>query len=227
MSPIGVQPYEQERSYIGEHPRNVVAVKTSFEQRFNDLKISTIQCLERMKIKITATVYILTQLGVRTECYQIFLKQNIAMLNQSQDHWALFGILNFHWSFLDYHLLDYLIDELCRTHHLFTDSIGTLQQSLTKVESMQSLTQVKEQMFLYKIDIEQFKLNTTMKSFCQDEQRNVSITEFFRRIFAQHRLSVHMYMTLKDVEDFRQRYVWHCNLLNCIRMLNCLILQQK
>ena len=224
MSPIGVQPYEQESIYSGAHPRNVVALKAAFEQRFNDLKISTIQCLERMKIKVTATVYILTQLGIRTECYNIFMKQNIAVLNQSQDHWALFGILNFHWSFLDYHLLDYLIDELCRTHHLFT---GTLQQSLTKVESVQSLTQVKEEMFLYKIDIELFKVTTTLKSFCQDEQRNIIITEYFKRIFAEHRLSVHMHMTLKEVEDFRQRYVWHFNLLNCVRMLNCLIPQQE
>ena len=93
ISPIGVQPYEQESIYSGAHPRNVVAVKAAFEQRFNDLKISTIQCLERMKI-------------------------------------------------------------------------------------------IKK-------------------------------------------LSVHMHMTLKEVEDFRQRYVWHFNLLNCVRMLNCLIPQQE
>ena len=99
--------------------RNVKAKIEAFENRFDRMKILTIKCLEEMAMKITTVVYIITSLcAVEQGNYKIFLKENIAKLNQSQDHWALFGILNFHWSFVNYHLLDHFIDKLCHETHL-------------------------------------------------------------------------------------------------------------
>ena len=182
------------------------------------MKILTIKCLEEMEMKITTVVYIITSLcAVKQGNYCIFLKENIAKLNQSQDHWALFGILNFHWSFLDYHLLDHFIDKLCETHQLLTE--GTLPQSLIEI---------KRQMDVYRTNVEKFKMQTTLTYFCQAKKGSGYVNKpplKVSRILSQHRSSIHPLMTLNQVEEFRQQYLheYSYNLLECSTMLYSMV----
>lgn len=175
-------------------------------------------------MKVTAVVYILTSMiGINEgDSTNQFLKNNFANLNQSQDQWELFGILNFYWNFLDYHLLDHLINELCRTHHLFAvfaDVEGEmLPQDLT-------IMQVKIQIKSYKMDVEQFKMITTLQSFYEAEKGSVSVGEppqNFRTIVSQHRMNTQM--TLAVVEEFCRRVVPQYSLGDCAMMLNRVLL---
>lgn len=193
---------------------NVKAKIEGFEYRFERMKILTIKCLEEMAMKITTIVYMITSLcAVKQGDYKIFLKENVAVLSQSQDHWALFGILNFHWSFIDYHLLDHLIDKLCETHQLLTEG-----------KAPPSLLEIKTQMDLHKTVIEEFKMQTTLEDFYQAIKGSGYETKpplNVSRILSQHRSSIRPLMTLNQVEQFRQSYLheYSYNLLECSMML--------
>ena len=201
--------------------RNVKAKIEAFENRFDEMKMLTIKCLEGMAMKITTVVYMITSLcAVKQGDYKIFLKENIAVLNQSQDHWALFGILNFHWSFLDYHLLNHFIDKLCETHQLLTEGA-----------SPQSLIEIKRQVDVYKTDVEQFKMQTTLTYFCQAKKGSGYINKpplKVSRILSQHRSSIRPLMTLNQVDKFRQQYLheYSFTLLECCMMLYSMVTNQ-
>lgn len=184
-----------------------------------------------MEIKMTTTVYILTSLcAVKQGDYNYtFLKENLVALNQSVDHWALFGILNFHWNFLDYDLLDHFINEFSQKQHLLIKRRAVPRRRRAFAHGYDTeetaLTDVEGQMDLYKEDIEEFKRTTTLKSFCEavSEKECVYVDELpqsVRTIVLQH---THMDMKLSNVEEFRRRYVPYYNLRDCTMMMNSVI----
>ena len=183
-----------------------------FEDRFNTMKLSTIKCLEKIKISVIAVVYILTSLrAVYRAEYKVFFEKKIQKLNQCHNHWELFGSLNSYWNYLSYHLLDHLIKEVSLNYRFLTDVEGKTVE--------QSVIDVKRQMSLYKSDLKKFRQLTSLKAFCRAENwsRDDPPPEFRKMVVKFNWLIT---PTLEDVEIFRQRYVRHYNLQDCAMMLN-------
>ena len=199
-----------------------------FESKFNAMKMATIQCLERFRISVMCIVYTLTSLradGMGE--HKIFLERYRSTLNQSQNHWELFGSLNlYYWNYLAYHLLDHLIVELSRNHQYLTNAEGkTMEQSLTDAEirTMEQLfTDVIGKMEQYKTDLKCFRVRTPLWLFCEAQEDEIDDPPpTFRKIVVKHNWSDSTSTaTLEDVEIFRQRYVRHYNLRDCAMMLN-------
>lgn len=174
--------------------------------------MSTIKCLEKIKVSVMAVVYILTSLraGYMDE-HKMFFEKNIQKLNQCQNHWELFASLNLYWNYLAYHLLDHLIKEVSRTYPLLTDVKGD------RVE--ESLINVSRQMSSYKKDLKQFREHTPLKFFCQAEKGSIDDPPpTFRKMVVKHIWPITT--MLEDVEKFRQRYIRSYNLRDCAIMLN-------
>ena len=184
------------------------------ESKFNALKVATIQCLERFRISVMCIVYTLTSLRADDIGeHEMFLKQR-GTLNQSQNHWELFGSLNLYWNYLAYHLLDHIIVEVFQTYHYLTDAEGkTIKQSLTDI---------KGRMESYKTDVRHFRIHTTLQLFCEAQKEKIDDTPpSFREIVVKHNWSEHTHTaTLEEVEMFRRCYLRHYNLRNCALMLN-------
>ena len=187
-----------------------------FESKFNAMKAATIQCLERFRISVMCVVYTLTALQADDIGeHKMFLEQYRDTLNQSQNHWDLFGSLNLHyWNYLAYHLLDHLIVELSQTYQYFTDVEGKTME--------QPLAVIKGKMESYKTDLKHFRIRTPLQLFCEAQKEKIDDPPpTFRKIVAKYNWSEHA--TLEDVERFRQRYVRHYNLRDCAMMLNSII----
>ena len=187
-----------------------------FTDRFNTMKLSTIKCFEKIQISVTAVVYILTSLrAVFIGEHKMYLKKNIKKLYDCQNHWELFGSLNFHcWNYLTYHLLDHLIKEVSRTHHFLTE--------VDRKTVKQSLTDVKRQMSSYKRDLKWFRKHTPLKVFCQVEKESIDDPPpGFRKMVVEFNWPITT--TLEDAEIFRKHYVRHYNLKDCAMILNSII----
>ena len=199
-----------------------------FEGKFNAMKMATIQCLERFRISVMCVVYTLTSLradGMGE--HKMFLERYRSTLNQSQNHWDLFGSLNLHyWNYLAYHLLDHLVMELSRNHQYLTDAEGkTMGQSLTddEIKTMEQLfTDIVGKMEQYKTDLQCFRICTPLWLFCEAQEDEIDDPPpTFRKIVVKHNWSDRTStVTLEEVEKFRQRYVRHYNLRDCAMMLN-------
>ena len=194
---------------------SIEEVKTEiecFEDRFDTMKLSTIKCLEKIKVSIMVVVYILTSLSaVYMAEHKKFLKKETKKLNRCQSYWELFGELNLHWNYLSYHLLDHLIKEVSLKYQFLTDVEGTTVE--------QSVRDVKRQMSLYKRDLKRFRQQTPLKVFCQAENESIDDPPpGFRKMVVKFDWPITT--TLEDVEIFRQRYVRHYNLRDCAMMLN-------
>ena len=183
-----------------------------FEERFEMMKLLTIKCLEKFQVSVVSVVYILTSLSaVYVAEYKEFLNEKTQNPNQCQNHWMLFGQLNFHWNYLSYHLLDHLIKEVSQKYNFFTEVEGKTVE--------ESLKNVKQQMNLYKTDLKRFRKQTPLKLFCQAEVCRIDDPPpGFEKMVVKFDWPITT--TLEDVEIFRQRYVRHYNLRDCALMLN-------
>ena len=74
------------------------------------------------------------------------LESHLSALFQAPDHCQLFGIMDFHWNYQNYQLLDHLIQEF-------------------------NLEGVKGAMKTYKEDLHQFRKKTPLKLFCQSQKK--------------------------------------------------------
>ena len=169
-----------------------------FRRRFKSLKQSVIQCLERCRIAVMTVVYMLTEIRAIDQ-HKVFLEERHKSLRQCEDHWELFGMLNFYWNYLSPDLLDQLLEELILEESSF-EAIG-------------------QEMEKYKTDLQKFRQRTTLKLFCQaDTSTECDPPPEFRKIVVKHEWS--KTVTLEDVEKFRHRYAQAYNLQNCAMMLN-------
>ena len=190
-------------------PSQIVAVKGEIKVlkgRFNAMKISTVKWLERLQVNVTAIVHIL--MSLRIDDHEVFLEEDRERFNQCQNHWELFGILNFYWNYLSYYLLVHLIKKVSGAH----------QSDIKEKIAKQSL---EEQMSLYKGDLAQFRKKTSVLMFCQAEKWRVRVEDpppGFRALVVDYNWS--NTPTLDDVENFRQSYVRHYKLQEYAMILN-------
>ena len=169
-----------------------------FRTRFKSLKQSVIQCLERCRIAVMTVVYMLTEIRA-VDQHKVFLEEKHKSLRQCEDHWELFGMLNFYWNYLSPDLLDQLLEELVQKESAFK-GIG-------------------KEMEKYKTDLLKFRQCTTLKLFCQaDTRTECDPPPDFRKIVTKHDWP--NTVTLEYVEQFRQQYAQAYNLHKCAMMLN-------
>ena len=168
-----------------------------FHRRFNSIKESTIKCLEKCRITVVIVVYLLTSvLGVGE--HRKFLEDKQKKLRKSDDHWELFGQLNLYWNYLSFDLLDKLIDEL--------------------VEKNSEFEEIKKEMEEYKEGMERFRESTTLLLFCQVERHeDADPPPGFRKMVTEHQWPETI--TLKDVEEFRRRFLYTFGLPQCAMMV--------
>ena len=165
-----------------------------FEKKFNTLKRSTREGLERRSIIAKKVVVCLTDLRADDmPDHKVFLQSNIQILFKASDLYELFGTLNFHWDYLAYHLLDHLIREFF-------------------------LEEVKGEMDNYMRDMKKFRKVAPLKLFCQAQtRRRIKPPAEFREVVAEFNWPDDI--TLEVVEQFRQEYASHYRLRECAMML--------
>ena len=165
------------------------------QKRFNDLKESTRECLERLRVPVKRVADALTSLPADDVGeHKLFLESHLGALYYASDHSELFGTMNFHWNYLNPQLLDHLIREF-------------------------DLEGVKGEMKTYKEDLQQFKEKTPLKLFCQShKKKRIRPPPDFYRVVVEFDWPGDV--TLEDVEEFRQEYADHYSLHRCAMMLD-------
>ena len=166
-----------------------------FMKRFNALKKSTRECLERLRVPVKRVADTLTSLSPDdVDEHKQFLESHLSALYQAPDHSELFGTMNFHWNYQNPQLLDHLIQEF-------------------------DLKGVKGEMKTYKEDLQQFRKKTPLKLFCQSQNRkHIKPPLDFREAVVEFDWPDDV--TLEVVEKFRQEYADHYSLRECAMMLN-------
>ena len=173
-----------------------------FHRQFHHIKKSTIECLESCKIAITTVVFLLTSIHSVDE-HKMFLEEKHKALCRCEDHWELFGVLNLHWNYLAYDLLDQLIEELTLKY----DIILFVYRN------------VFEEMAEYKREIQKFRKRTTLKLFCQAMPHSVEdLPPGFRTRVIKHKWP--NTITLEDVEVFRKCFLFTHDLRVCATMVS-------
>ena len=164
-----------------------------FEKRFNKLKKSTRESLEKRKITVTEVVDALTNLPTdEVEEHKQFLESHIDVLYQAENHYALIGKLSFNMNYLSYQLLDYLINEF--------------------------ELEVRQAMEAYKRDLQQFRSQTSLNLFCETQKKRfVKPPSKFKELTIKFEWPENV--TLEDVERFREVYAYHYQLRECAMML--------
>ena len=168
-------------------------------RRFNSVNELTIQGLERFRVAVITVVYTLTTILTVQE-HKGFLEKKQKSLNESSNHWELFGKLNPYWNYLAPDLLDHLIEELALKHNWFQAVAG--------------------EMAAYKRDLEDFRNSTTLPIFVEADPRTLDKDPppGFRKMVVK--FDWPEIATLEDVEKFRRRYASSYELQTCAMMLN-------
>ena len=160
-----------------------------FEKRFNDLKDEAIELLEGHRVGVKKVVYKLSTLYAdENDQHRVYLEKNCEDLRKCEDHWHLFGKLNFYWNYLSYHLLDHLI------------------QNLSSLEGLKNI------MEKYKSDLQEFRVHTPLDLFHKTQKQYIEPPEGFSKIVAEFKKPESKNMSLEDVENFRIRYAGHYRL---------------
>ena len=144
-------------------------------------------------------VYILTTILTVRE-HKGFLEEKQKSLNESSNHWELFGKLNLYWNYLSYDLLEHLTTELALKHEWFQTIAG--------------------KMAVYKKDLKDFRKRTTLVLFVEADPctLNEDPPPGFRKMVVK--FDWPETATLEDVEKFRRQYASSYNLHTCAMMLN-------
>ena len=170
-----------------------------FGNRFNALKKSSRECLERLRVPVQRVADALTSLPADDENeHKQFLESHTSALYCAADHSEQFGTMNFHWNYQNYHLLDHLIQEF-------------------------DLEGVKGEMKTYKDDLKQFRKKTSLKLFCRShkqshKKRHVDPPHGFYKVVMKFNWPDNV--TMETVEEFRQEYAYHYKLHECAMMLD-------
>ena len=165
-----------------------------FETRFNHLKKTTRECLDKRRVAVKSVADALTSLPTDdVDEHRQFLESHVSAFYQAHDTSELFGIMNPNWNYLSYQLLDHLIEEF-------------------------DLDEVKGEMAAYKGDLRQFREKTPLNRFCQTQKkRRLRLDPEFQEVVAEFDWPEDV--TLEVVEQFRQEYACHYHLRECAMML--------
>ena len=167
-----------------------------FDKRFHQLKNSTREELEKQKIPVKQVADTLTSLSPDAgEVQALFLKSHFDELFDAPDHPKLFGKMNFHWNYLNYHPLDHLV-KMC------------------------DVKEVKAEMETYKSDLKKFRQTTSLAVFCKTQKKKCTMPlKKFRKIVSKFDWPENEVVTLEVVEEFRQAYAHHYTLRDFAMML--------
>ena len=175
-----------------------------FRKKFGHLKNATKCSLKKHDISVDAVADALTSLPADdVEEHKQFLESHNSALFKAEDHSELFGIVNPYWNYLNYPLLDHLIEEF-------------------------DLKEVKGDMEAFKKDIQQFREKTPLTLFCKTQKRrHINPPSDFKEMVAKFDWPDDV--TLEVVEKFRQEYACHYGLHKCAMTLavvrpNCFII---
>ena len=163
------------------------------QKRFATLKTSVREFLERQKVPTEKFADVLTSFDA-DDCYIIFIESRINILYGAGDIAEQFGMMDFHWSYLDPSLLDHLVRRF-------------------------DLEEMKGQMETYKSDLGQFRKTTPLTLFCRAQEiKKVRLSPDFQELVAEFDWPNEV--MLEDVEQFREEYVHHYGLHECAMILD-------
>ena len=167
---------------------------SDLNKRFQSLKNTVKHSLNKLRVSVERVADVLTSLSAdENDHYRMFLETHISALFKAADISELFGTMNLHWNYLDPAPLDYLAK---------------------KFESEEP----KQQMKVYKSDLQQFRIKTPLTLFCQTQKRKrMKPPGEFREMVAEFDWPENV--TLEDVEQFRREYASHYNLRDCAMMI--------
>ena len=170
-----------------------------FEKQFCALKDASRECLKRRVITVKRIASSLTSLPADDmDEHKQFLESHLSKIYQAPDHFELFGVLDFHWNYQNYQLLDYLIQEF-------------------------DLEGIKSEMNIYKEDLRLFRKKTPLKLFCKSQKkRHIEPSQKFHQMVVKFDWPDNV--TLEVVEQFRQEYASHYCLQECAMMLDVVLL---
>ena len=174
-----------------------------FHQRFNSITESTVECLEICRISVVKVVFFLTSILAVGE-HKRFLEEKNESLNESKNHWVLFGKLNLYWNPFSYSLFQGLLETLSIKNEQFTEING--------------------KMTVYDQDMERFRENTKLILFCKVAPDLLGLSKAdeppvgFRKLVTEHQWPDTV--TLKDVEKFRKRFLLIFGLPECAMMVH-------
>ena len=121
---------------------------------------------------------------ITVDLHRAFLDERRKDLHECKDHWELFTLLNFHWNYLSYDMLDQLIDEL------------TVRDS--------SFEAIAGEMVVYKKELLEFRKRTSLKLFCQAVPHSKEDPPAgFRKMVTSHKWPGTI--TLEVVEEFTEK----------------------
>ena len=169
---------------------------TDLDKRFYDLKDTVKERLKKLGVSVEKIADVLTSLSaVEGDHYRLFLEEHehVRALFKADNIPQLFGTMNLHWNYLDPPPLDDLAKKF-------------------------QLEEPKQQMEVYKSDLQQFRMKTPLTLFClaQKEKKKKPPGEF-QEMVAEFDWPENV--TLEVVEQFRQEYASHYNLRDCAMMI--------
>ena len=172
-----------------------------FQERFNSMKLATINCLILCQIAVATMPFWLTQIQALGQ-HEMFLKKNLDVFAKCETYWLLFGKLNFYWNYLAYDLLYQLIEVLTRHNKQFKPIYGDIVS--------------------YKKDVEEFRKSTFLKVFCAVQLEPLTGKNDpppgFKAMVVQFNWAKDV--TLEEVERFRRRSATSYRLNDCAMMVN-------
>ena len=180
----------------GSAPVTILTIKnviTELNKRFNDLKNTFRECLEKRKTCVKEVADMLTSMSADdNEDHKIFPADHVSFLFDAANLSEQFGTMNFHLNYLCPNLLDHIV-------------------------TTYDLKEVKSQMEAYKSDLQQFRMKTSLSLFCQVQRQRHQQPPNFQTISVLFDWPENV--TLEDVEQFRQEYASHYNLRDCAMMI--------
>ena len=162
--------------------------------KFDVLKNSVRECLEKKAIPVLRVAGALTSLSPYQDDHGIkFLESRTRALFRAANIAEQFGMMDFHWNYLDPSLLDHLVKKF-------------------------DLKEMKGEMETYKSDLGQFRKKTPLTLFCRAQKRKrVRLSPDFQEVVAEFDWPENV--TLEVVEQFRQEYASHYGLRECAMMV--------
>ena len=128
------------------------------------------------------------------EVHARFLESHFNELFDAADHSKLFGRMNFHWNYLNYHPLDHLVQRF-------------------------DIKEVKAEMDTYKSDLKEFRVATPLTLFYKTQKKKLEPPKDFQEIVAKFEWPENEVVTLETVEKFREAYAHHYTLRDFAMML--------
>ena len=168
---------------------------SDLDKRFDSLKDTVKQSLKKLRVSVERVADVLTSLAAEEDDdhHKMFLESHVSVLFKAADISELFGTMNCHWNYLDPPPLDDLAKKF-------------------------ELEEPKQQMEVYKSDLQQFRMKTPLTLFCLAQRRKrMRPPGEFQEMVAEFDWPDDV--TLEDVEQFRQEYASHYNLRKCAMMI--------